>query len=216
MNIKQLSRSTIQCYLLTIFLGLGYGWYMHDGIGCILDYIPRNFSSEEVYRVKVYLESKPGYYYTDSLTNIKTGEVLPVRYEKMQTPFLHLGVPPLPLWARATGLLCGLLFSVCVVFVLKWASLFLKNIRARQVFTFGNVRLLRRLSLVLGAVWLCNYLFACFDYWSISSLVDFEGYRPEFHYASSLSYLVLPALVLLVAEIFSIGLSLKEEQDLTI
>ena len=50
----------------------------------------------------------------------------------------------------------------------------------------------------------------------ISSLVDFENYRPSFNGISSLLYLVAGVFALLGAEIFNIGLKLQEEQDLTI
>ncbi|ADV42988.1 DUF2975 domain-containing protein [Bacteroides helcogenes] len=211
-----MSKSIILCYLLSAFIAGLYGYFIYAEGSRVVDYVFQNFSTESEYRLVADLDSKTGYHYTDSLTNIKSGEVLPVRYEKMRTGFMALDVQRIPLWVRAVGCLSGMLLFAYVVYSIGLTRNFLRNVRERRVFTFENVRLLHRLGLVLVGVWFFSFLFAYMDYWGTSSLIDFENYRLEFNGISSLLYLMAGAFSLLGAEVFHIGLKMKEEQELTI
>lgn len=214
--MKGVSRSTMLCYLLSFFVGGLYGYFILAEGSRVIDYVVQNCSEGTERRLPVRLESKTGYHYADSLTNIRSGEMLPVRYEEMETGFVALDVRQAPFGMRAAGCLCGVALFGCLVYSMRQARCFLTNVRRRQVFIFGNVRLLRRLGWALTATWLFSFLFAYIDYRVISSLVDFENYRPSFNGISSVLYLVAGIFALLGAEIFNIGLKLQEEQDLTI
>lgn len=216
MIMKGISRSKMLCYLLSFFIGGLYGYFIMVEGGRVIDYVVQNCSEGTERRLPVRLESRTGYHYTDSLANIRSGEVLPVRYEEMETGFVALDVRQVPFGVRAAGCLCGIALFACLVYSMRQARRFLTNVRKCRVFVFDNVRLLRRLGWALAVTWLFSFLFAYIDYRMISSLVDFENYRPSFNGISSLLYLMAGIFALLGAEIFNIGLKLQEEQDLTI
>lgn len=214
--MKGISRSTVLCYLLSLFISGVYGYFLFAEGNRVIDYVVQNCSEGATCRLAVGLDSKTGYHYTDSLTNIRSGEVLPVRYEKMETGRVALDVGQVSFGMRAAGCLCGLALGVCVVYSMGQARRFLTNVRERRVFTPENVRLLRRLGWALVGIWLFSFLFAYVDYRMISALIDFEDYELTFNGVSFLLYLMAGVFALLGAEIFNIGLQMKEEQDLTI
>lgn len=214
--MKGISRSTVLCYLLSIFIAGVYGYFLFAEGNRVIDYIFENCVEGTECRLAIDLESETGCHYADSLTNIRSGKVLPVRYEKVETGFVALNVQQVSFWLRAAGCLCGIALFAGVVYSIGQAREFLINVRECRVFTFDNVRLLHRLGWSLVCVWLFSFLFAYVDYRTISSLVDFENYELTFNGVSSLLYLMAGVFALLGAEIFNIGLQMKEEQDLTI
>lgn len=211
-----LSRSTVLCNLLLLFLGGLYAYFIWAEGMRIIDYLFQNFSPDTEVPLWMNLDTKTGYFYTDSLTNIKTGEVYGIRYEKAETEFTSFDVQRIPLWMRTAGCLCGVALFYFVICSMKLLRNFLKYIRERQVFTYDNVRLLHRLGMSLAAVGVFSLLFACLDYWGVTLLIDFENYGLELDCIPSLLYFVAAAFSWLGAEIFYIGLKMREEQELTI
>ena len=212
--MKKILKNTVLCYILSLFLGGMYGYFLKTDGTRVLDYLTQNFVSRD-YPLVLDLDSKTGYYYTDTLTNIKSGEKFPVRLEKIKTDYL-LDMQLIPLWARTVGCLCGILSFVSFIYVLRPAGVLLKNVREGKVFTFVNACKLRSLGIGLSVFGISNILFAYIDHWGMSRLVEFEYYRLDFNWLPSMLYLIAAAVFLLASEVFTIGLRMKEEQDLTI
>lgn len=213
--MKKILKNTILCYILSLFVGGMYGYFIYANGTRVLDYLDWNLVGRD-YPLALSLDSKTGYHYTDTLTNIKSGEEFPVRFEKIKTGYLSMNMQLIPFWVRVAGCLCGMLSFASFVYVLRLAGILLKNLREGKVFTFVNARKLRILGFALAVLGISNILFTYIDYWGMSCLVDFENYRLYFNWLPSMMYLMTAALFLLASEVFATGLKMKEEQDLTI
>lgn len=92
----------------------------------------------------------------------------------------------------------------------------IRNINRSQIFEWANVRNLKRLGIAFIVLFAVNAIFGFLNYHSILQQVKIQGYEIDWSSALQTSNLVIGLASLLVAEIFAIGLRLKEEQELTI
>lgn len=213
--MKKISKNAVLCYMLSFFVGMMCGYFIYANGARVLNYLDQNLVGRD-YPLVLDLDLKTGEHYTDTLTNIKSGEKFPVRFEKVETDCLSMDIQLIPLWVRVAGCLCGILSFVFFVYALRLTGILLKNVREGKVFTIVNACKLRSLGIVLAVFAISNILFAYIDYWGMSCLVDFEYYRLDFNWLPSAMYFMTAVFSLLASEVFAIGLKMKEEQDLTI
>ena len=117
---------------------------------------------------------------------------------------------------QTAGLLLGLLKLAvgiwAIVLFIRWVV----AVNRSDIFTWHNVRRLRRMGVLLLAscalTWLLEYL----TVHALRQVFALPGYELTLAGSVSLSVLLLGLCSLIVAEVFAIGLRMKEEQDLTI
>ena len=99
-----------------------------------------------------------------------------------------------------------------IVLFIKWVV----AVNRSDIFTWHNVRRLRRMGVLMlvscAATWLVEYL----TVHSVEQVFTLPGYELSLAGTVPLSVLLLGLCSLIVAEVFAIGLRMKEEQDLTI
>lgn len=89
-------------------------------------------------------------------------------------------------------------------------------INRSEIFSWNNVHRLRK----VGTLLLLGFLLQGAQLWLLFHRLDdvfaMQGYSLSLREAITLSNLLLGLVALIVAEVFAIGLKLKEEQELTI
>ncbi len=148
---------------------------------------------------------------TDSVYNAKTGSYVPVMYSELYvsvesgTPAQHNGIVLLSLLSLSLSVWAIVLF-------IKWVL----AVNRSDVFNWRNVRRLRLMGALLLLSTACLWLTSYWDVRIVSEVLSLEGY--DFYTGISVSFptLLLGLCSLIVAEVFAIGLRMKEEQDLTI
>lgn len=154
----------------------------------------------------------PAKFFRDSVYNEKSQSYVPAAYSSLLISvdthdsigktvvtylliYLHLGFS---LWALV-------LFIRLII-----------SINKSDIFNWRNVRRLRRLGMALVTSFCCAFAAAYLSFISIDEVFSMAGYELNFSELTSTITLVLGLCSLIVAEVFAIGLKMKEEQDLTV
>ncbi len=152
----------------------------------------------------------------DSVTNTVTGERIPVTYTEIGVfskidpdKSEKIGASLLP---AVTGFLRGILGIAAIVVFIR----FVYRINKSEIFDWRNVKRLRRLGIYLCIAYLCKFVTIYMQSVELSKSFAIDGYELDYCAGLSNPDLLLGLLSLVFAEVFAIGLRLKEEQDLTI
>lgn len=148
----------------------------------------------------------------DSVYNAKTGRYVPAMYAE-----LMVSVPREESTAmQAAGSLLGLLKLAASIWAIVLFIRWVVAVNRADIFTWRNVRRLRLMGVLMlvscAATWLMEYL----TLHDLEQAFALPGYELSLAGTVSLSVLLLGLCSLIVAEVFAIGLRMKEEQDLTI
>ena len=148
----------------------------------------------------------------DSIYNTKTGTYVPAAYST-------LAVSVQTEESVGSKILSGLLGFVHLVSIVGAVVFFIKIIVAinrSNIFNWRNVRRLRLLGILLivgfGCSWLAEYLSLC----NLREALSLQNYDLTLTDIVDVTNLVLGLTALIIAEVFAIGLKMKEEQELTI
>lgn len=148
----------------------------------------------------------------DSIYNTKTGTYVPAAYST-------LAVSVQTEESVGSKILSGLLGFVHLVSIVGAVVFFIKIIVAinrSNIFNWRNVRRLRLLGILLivgfGCSWLAEYLSLC----NLREVLSLQNYDLTLTDIVDVTNLVLGLTALIIAEVFAIGLKMKEEQELTI
>ena len=93
---------------------------------------------------------------------------------------------------------------------------FIRNINRSDIFCWANVKLLRKLGTSLLITFATTLTSTYMHTWQLSQVLKIPGYSYNWLNPFSHSSLLLGVLAFVIAEVFAIGLKMKEEQDLTI
>lgn len=227
-------RLNILCVVVLLVLGWSVGkslYYMYIaievGVEKGLEMARNADSTEELERSKDFealtnittvglvprvITEKAGTLMCDSVYNVKSGEFVPVAHG-----LLMVGLKtPKSLGVRV---LAGLLSWVSLIAIIWALVLFVRIIVAinrSEIFSWLNVRRLRRLGLLLILEFGCTCLSAYLTLCSLREVFALEHYELDLPDTVNITTLMLGLVSLIVAEVFAIGLKMKEEQDLTI
>lgn len=146
--------------------------------------------------------------FTDSVYNKKSGRYVPASYATMIVS-VEKSVP----WGK--GLLAVVEF-VAAVWALVLFIRLVVSINRSDIFSWRNVRRLRRLGILLLVVFGCNWLGSWLELQAVREVLSVPNYDLILPDDSRGVALLLGLCSLIVAEVFAIGLRMKEEQDLTI
>lgn len=151
--------------------------------------------------------------YPDSLVNLKTNKFIKTKYSEM-----IVLVPKSNSLPIVSEVFIGLLaILICIVFIRIPIHFYrlMGLIEKEFIFERKSIRLLRWLSIELLIVYFGSVLFSYFVHQSNCSLFAFSEYNIVVGFVDPL-WLLLGIVVLLIAEILSKTLVIKEEQELTI
>ena len=110
-------------------------------------------------------------------------------------------------------------FQFLIIFGIKAVLQFIKfirNINRSDIFCWANVKLLRKLGTSLLITFATTLTSTYMHTWQLSQVLKIPGYSYNWLNPFSHSSLLLGVLAFVIAEVFAIGLKMKEEQDLTI
>lgn len=105
---------------------------------------------------------------------------------------------------------------ICAILAIIQFIKFIRNINRSEIFSWQNVKLLRKLGIYLLIMFIVNLATSIQSTWQVSQILSIPEYSYNWLQPLSESSLLLGVLAFVFAEIFAIGLKMKEEQDLTI
>lgn len=148
----------------------------------------------------------------DSVYNEKSGTFVPAIY---CTLCVSAKTEP-NIWLKLISTLGTILdLFVSIVAVVLFMK-FIVSINRSCIFEWQNVRRLRWLGASLIFLFLCSAVPVFISFYELSGVFEISGYSLITYGLVSTLTLVLGLMSLIVAEVFAIGLRMKEEQDLTI
>lgn len=115
----------------------------------------------------------------------------------------------------ATTIFTLILFVVGIFCLIQFFKL-IRNINRGDIFSWKNVKFLRKLGWSLILLFICTFSTIMIGNYEAAQVLTLEGCEYSNTFAFSDPSFILGFIALLVAEVFAVGLKLKEEQDLTI
>lgn len=151
-------------------------------------------------------------YKPDSIRNEMTGRIIPIMYVRAMVDTGN----KISIWGYVVQGILILLSSVSIVAALIFFIKLIVSINRMVIFDWINVRRLRKIGYALLIFFLCPFIPQLVSYFNVIDNIKLENYvlMPTLDMNASNLFLALGCLV--VAEIFAIGLKMKEEQELTI
>lgn len=215
-------RLNILC--LIVLLVLGYSiveMTYYVGMGIITG-LERGFNKEVSMQEKkemanlqlVYLlpDDFDGNLLTDSVYNEKSGTYVPASFGQMA---VSVDTKPSVL-SRIVTLLLVIADYVAIIWALVLFIRLIIAINRSDIFNWKNVRRLRRLGVMLIVSFGCALFIALLSVYNLKNVFAMPGYSLTMGDMVQITSLMLGLSALIVAEVFAIGLKMKEEQDLTI
>lgn len=151
-------------------------------------------------------------FFQDSVYNEKSGKYVPVSFNSMVVSVDTQSAA----WSQLTFTLLNLAhICICVWAIILFVRLVV-SINKSDIFNWRNVRRLRFLGLALIISFCTEVLPAYLTYRNVGEVFSVRGYELGLSDMVNTTTLVLGISTLIVAEVFAIGLKMKEEQELTI
>lgn len=209
---------------LIVLLVLGYSiiemtYYVGMGIKTGLQ---RGFNEEVSLQEKkeianlqlVYLMPKnfDGDILNDSVFNEKSGEYVSASFGQLA---VSVDTKPSVL-SRIVTILLVIADYVAIIWALVLFVRLIIAINRSDIFNWKNVRRLRRLGVMLIVSFGCALSIALLSLYNVKEVFAMSGYSLTMGEMVQITSLVLGLSALIVAEVFAIGLKMKEEQELTI
>ncbi|MDH6356321.1 DUF2975 domain-containing protein [Parabacteroides sp. PF5-9] len=158
------------------------------------------------------LDLKPNdeFVMTDSLFNQKSGLWLPAQFESVSLEIKEAKL------SIVYPLILALVLLALIIMIIIYFIKLITAIQKSIIFDWINVKRLRYVGWGLILLFLVNTIGEFMLLIFAQNMIEIPGYHIDFSGALRVLNLVLGLIALLVAEIFAIGLNLKEEQELTI
>lgn len=149
---------------------------------------------------------------TGTVTNIKNSSQASI------IPFVSLIEVPKgdSEWSVTISGICFLVMITAGIFCLVQFFKLIRNINRGDIFSWKNVKYLRKLGWALILLFLCTFSTIVIGNHEAAQVLELKGCEYSNIFAFSDPSFILGFISLLVAEVFAKGLKLKEEQDLTI
>ena len=149
---------------------------------------------------------------TGSVTNVRTGEqasIIPI-ISMVEAPTKENDT------FHALNRIASFISVIAGIFCLLQFFYLIRNINRGDIFSWKNVHRLRLLGSALIISFCTALLPAYLTFRSVGNVFSVHGYELHLSDTVNTTTLVLGISTLIVAEVFAIGLKMKEEQDLTI
>lgn len=152
------------------------------------------------------------YYLSDSVYNEKTESFVPASFGT-----IAVSVETGPnVWSSSTGVLLVFLRFIMIVTAIVLFIKLIISVNRSVIFTWKNIARLRWVGILLILCFLGSLIPMILSNMAISDVLSVRGYALDLPSLISMTNLILGIIALIVAEIFAIGLRMKEEQELTI
>lgn len=162
--------------------------------------------------VQLIPEDWEGTFLMDSVYNEKSGEYVPMSYGQMAVSVkTHPGA-----MSQVASFLLSLVNTVTIIWAVVLFIRIIVAINRSDIFNWRNVRRLRRLGILLIISFGGTLAEALLTVRNVEEVFAVAGYSLSTMDMVQTTSLVLGLSALIVAEVFAIGLRMKEEQDLTI
>jgi hypothetical protein len=166
--------------------------------------------TEEVMFLDIFLRPEVSGATVSVLTNEKTGQVLPANIVSATVE-----MEPNNLY-QTFNLIRGLVLIAVIIAILVYFVKIIIAVNRSVVFDWINVRRIRYMGVGLLIIFVLDFASFIYGKLLVDQLLEIEGYRLVGDHSFSFLYFILGLSAFLIAEIFAIGLKLKEEQELTI
>lgn len=153
-----------------------------------------------------------GDFFPDSILNEKSGKYVPASYGEMT---VSVNAKP-SIVGKVLSFLADIVDLVMVVWAIVIFVLFIVSINKSDIFNWKNVYRLRRLGILLIISFGCTLFKAFLTVYDVEKVFSLANYSLSLTDMLSTTLLVVGLASLIIAEVFAIGLKMKEEQDLTI
>lgn len=112
--------------------------------------------------------------------------------------------------------LCSMVAVVFLLVAIVRFVRFIRGINRLEIFTWANVRLLKSMGRLLILYYALNLLYTWLTYWQVSQVFAIEGRMLDWVSPVVHTSVFLGVAALLMGEVFTLGLRMREEQELTI
>lgn len=151
--------------------------------------------------------------FTDSVYNAKTDEWMP---SKMSSVVVKVDKSDIPWWREVILMFGAMVLSIAGMLQLLFFFRLVAAINKSIIFEWDNVIKLRVIGWSMLAFFLGYAICAYADYAAITYVADIPNYKITTEDMFDFYQLILGLGVLVIAEVFAIGIRLREEQELTI
>lgn len=148
----------------------------------------------------------------DSVYNEKSQTYVPAAYSELA---VSLDTCP-PRWSAVLHSLIPFVELCMYIWTFVLFLRLIVSINQSDIFNWRNVRRLRFMGGALVLAFGCSLLVAYIDVLAMKAVFSLKGYSFNLACMIEITTLVLGLCSLIVAEVFAIGLRMKEEQELTI
>lgn len=159
--------------------------------------------------VDVYLKPDTAQMPTDSLYNKKSQSWMPAQIQSaaVKVAGKEMSIPTL---------LKGIAKVLLIIAVMFLFLRLIVGVGVSKVFEWSNVKILRLMGLGLVLVFGIDFMDYYYNVNQLRDMIEIPGYRVIGDNIFGFMNLVLGLSSFLIAEVFAIGLKMREEQDLTI
>lgn len=156
-------------------------------------------------------------FYTDSIRNLKTGELIPVSYSKVEVRYDYEKAQNTKSFLRDMGMMLtalptAVLYLLILILFYKLVLAFYKD----SIFCKANVRRLRLLGIFTLAIYALEVAFYLMYHAEVKSLIEIADYKIILSESLEHKLLLLGIILLIATNVMKRAITLKEEQDLTI
>ncbi len=201
--------SLFQGAILPFFEGLKYGF-------SIAEYEEKQDISTSDFLMLDVKVNNPDYFDTAHVNQL-TGEQVLIRPSNVSV--LVKTMPEEPSWWFSVRVLYGVLLFAVLVLGIMIPFLVIKILRSLQnseVFDRINIKRINRIGLVLLSIGFCSSVLQLIQLVSASQVIQLEHFSFSFARVIDFEALIMGLVILLMNEVLKFGVSLKEDQDLTI
>ena len=170
-----------------------------------------NYNEDDVFTV-VSIKPNTNTFVADSIYNNKTKSYIPIQHREIiaqsqsQTDSEFLS----PIVAILIAIIILMIYTlVCFIKLIK-------NINRTEIFSWSNVSLLRRIGVSIIGLFIANLLLSFTNLLQLQKEFSFNSYHLGWNDNADMLQIIIGLVCFLFAEIFAMGLKIKEEQDLTI
>ena len=163
------------------------------------------------------MKAKQGFAsFPDSITNLKTGDNINIRYDKAQVRAIVVPIQgkSLFIYELLESLLALVIFFIGIYIPVLFFKL-MSTLYIEVVFDKKNIRNMQKIGVLLLLFYVVYFIFNYISYLINISLFNFSNYTIQ-REPTDIIWILLGVVVLLFAEILSKGSKIQEEQDLTI
>lgn len=170
-----------------------------------------SYNEDDIFTV-VTLKPNSNTFVADSIYNHITKSYIPIQHSEIvarsqsQTDSAFLS----PIVIILLAIIILMLYTiVCFIKLIK-------NINHTEIFSWRNVSLLRRIGVSIIGVFIANLLLSFTNLLQLQKEFSFESYSIGWNDNADMLQIIIGLVCFLFAEVFAMGLKIKEEQDLTI